>query len=75
MDDLGFLVADKCILKIKKSLEKERKITLDWGTCNAVIYNINKMEAKLFFKARNQKLVKQLTTIELKFGCQTIWFN
>ena len=58
MDDLGFLVAGKSMLEIIKSLEKAGKITLDWGTHNAVTYDITKTEAILFFKARNQKLVK-----------------
>lgn len=51
MDNLGFLVAGTSILEIKKLLEKARKITLDWGTRNAVTYDISKTEAILFSKA------------------------
>ena len=58
MDDLGFLVAGNTMLDIKRSLEKARKITLDWGKHNAVTYDIAKTKAILFSKARNQKLVK-----------------
>lgn len=75
MDDFRFLVASKSMLEIKKSLEKAGKITLDWGTRNAVTYDISKTEAILFSKARNQKLVKQLTDTQLEFGDQIIRFN
>lgn len=50
-DDLRFLTAGSSVIEIKKVLEKAEKITLDWGTYNAVIYNISKTETILFFKA------------------------
>ncbi len=52
MDDLGFIAAGNSIIEIKKILEKAGKITLSWGTRNAVTYDISKTEAMLFFKAK-----------------------
>lgn len=60
MDDLRFLAAGNSVIEIKKILEKARKITINWGTRNTVIYNISKTKTMLFFKARKQKLLKQL---------------
>ena len=51
MDNLEFLIAGESMLEIKKLLEKVGKITLDWGTRNAVTYNITKTEAILISKA------------------------
>lgn len=51
-DNLVFLVASNSFIEIKKLLEKARKITFDWGTHNAITYDINKIEAILFLKAR-----------------------
>lgn len=39
-------------------LEEGGKIALDQEKNNAVTYDINKTEAILFSKARNQKLIK-----------------
>lgn len=52
MDNLGFLIASNFVIKIKKLLEKARKIILDWGIYNAINYNISKTKAILFFKTR-----------------------
>lgn len=51
MDDLKFLIAEHFMLEINKPLEKVGKITLNWVTDYAVIYDIGKIEAILFFKA------------------------
>lgn len=51
LNNFGFFIVSKFMLKIEKLLEKIRKITLDWGTCNAITYNISKIKAILFFKA------------------------
>ena len=75
MDHLGFLAAGNSAIEIKKTLEKTGKIVLNWGMRNAVTYDIGKTEAMLFFKAKKQKLLQQLTTTELRFGGQTIRFN
>lgn len=75
MENLGFLAAGNSVLEIKKALEKAGKINLDCGTRNAITYDISKMEAIMFFKDRNQKLVTQLTNTGLRFGGQTVWFN
>ncbi len=75
MDNLGFLVAGQSVLEIKKSLEKAGKIALDWVIDHAVTYDIDKIEAVLFCKARNPKLRKQLSDIPLRPGDQTIFFN
>lgn len=75
MSNLPFLVAGKFIVKIKKSLEKARKIILAWKIYNAVTYNIAKIKTFLFFKAWKQKLVKQLTDTQLNFNGQSILFN
>lgn len=75
MDDLGLLTAGDSIIEIKKTLEEARKITLNWEIRNAVTYNISKSEATLFSQARKQKVLEQLTAIQLKFGGQTIKFN
>lgn len=58
MNNLGFLVANKSMLEIKKLVDKAGKTILDWGTRNAVAYDLNETESILFFKARNKKLVK-----------------
>lgn len=75
MDDLEFLAAGKSVIEIKEALEKAGQITLEWGTRNAVTYDISKTEAMLFSKARKQKLLEQLKAIQLRFGGQTIKFN
>ena len=75
IDDLGFLVAGHSVLEIKKSLEKAEKMALNWAAGYAVTYDISKTEAILFSKAQNQKLTKQLSTIPLRVGDQTIFFN
>ncbi len=38
-------------------------MTLDWGTHNIIIYDIDKTKVVLFFIARKQKLLQQLTAI------------
>lgn len=75
MNDLKFLIIRQSILKIRKSLEKIRKIVLDWVTDHAVTYDINNTEAILFSKARNPKLRKQISDIPLQLGNHTIFFN
>ena len=75
MDDLGFLTAGHSVWEITKTLEEAGKIALDWGENNAVTYDISKTEAILFSKARNQKLTKQLSETELRFGDQVISFS
>ncbi len=75
MDDLEFLAGGNSVIEIKKMLEKAGKIALDWGTRNAVTYDIGKTEAVLFSKARKQRLLEQLTIIELRFGDQIVKFN
>lgn len=42
---------------------------------NAIIYDIDKIKAMLFFKTRKRRLLKELTTIELKFGDKIVKFN
>ena len=60
IDDLGFLIADRSISKIAKTLEKVGQIALEWGANNAVTYDTSKTEAVLFSRARRQKLTKLL---------------
>lgn len=52
IDDLGFLSVSNSVMKIKKILEKTGKTTLDWGTRNAVIYDISKTKAMQFSNTR-----------------------
>lgn len=75
MDDLGFLTAGHSVWEITKTLEEAGKIALHWGKTNAVTYDISKTEAILFSKARNQKLTKQLSETELRFGGRVISFS
>lgn len=75
MNDLGVLAAGHSLLEIKKKKENAGNITLDWGTSNAVTYDMSKTEAVIFSRARNQKLVKQITDVELRFGGQAVLFN
>lgn len=42
---------------------------------NAIIYDINKTKTILFFRARKQKLLKQITTTKLRFSGQVVEFN
>lgn len=49
MDDLGVLVAGYPVFEIKKTLEKAKKIALDWRADKEVTYGISKTEAILFF--------------------------
>lgn len=58
MDNLGFLALSNSMIDIKKILKKVEKITFDWGVHNAMTYDINKIEAMLFSKARKQKLLE-----------------
>lgn len=62
IDNLGFLAANNSVIEIKRIPKKARKTIFDWETCNAVTYDISKIGAMLFSKARKQKLLKQLTT-------------
>lgn len=41
-------------MRIKKILEKARKITINWGISNAITYDISETKAILFSKARNK---------------------
>ena len=75
LDDLRFFIAGNSAIEIKKLLEKARNITLDWEMCNTVTYYISKIKVILFFKARKQKLLEQLTITQLRFGGQTIRLN
>lgn len=75
IDNLGFLVAGNSVIKIKKILDKVGKIIFNLGMYNAIIYNINNIKALLFFKSRKQKMLEQLTAIQLRFGGQFIRFN
>lgn len=75
MDDLRFLIAGDFMVEINRSLERAGKISVDWGRRISVTYNISKIKAILFSKARNQNLVKQLTDTQLKIGVKTICFN
>lgn len=50
-------------------------MALHWGKTNAVTYDNSKTEAILFSKARNQKLTKQLSETELRFGGHVISFS
>lgn len=52
MDNLGFLATANYVIKIKKILEKARKITLDLKICNAVTCDINKTKVILLSKVR-----------------------
>ncbi len=54
MNDLKFVMADKSKLKIKKSLEKAAKITLELGRRNKIIYYISKTEVPLFVKLKTR---------------------
>lgn len=67
VDDLAFIIADSSISKIANTLEKAGQIVLKWRVDNAVTYNMSKMEAVLFSKARRQKLTWLLET-RLKVG-------
>ena len=73
IDDLGFLIADRSINKIAKTLEKVRRIALKWGANNAVIYNTSKTKAVLFSKTYWQKLAKLLET-RLRIGKEIVFF-
>lgn len=75
IDNLGFLAAGNSVIELKKKLKKAGKIIFDWKKHNAVIYNINIINAMLFFKTRKYKLLEQLIVILLKFSGQTSKFN
>lgn len=75
MDDLSFLRVAYSILKIKKASKKVENIILSWETNNIVTYDICKTKTVFFSKAKNQKLIKQISEIEQKFGGQTVYFN
>ena len=49
VDNLGFIVLGSSVKVIASSLGKIAKIIIEWGKTNAVIYNIWKTEAILFF--------------------------
>lgn len=75
IDDLGFLIGACSISKVGKLLEKEGEIALEWGANNLVTYDMSKPEATLFSQARHQKLVKQLSEMQVRFGRKTISLN
>lgn len=74
IDDLGFLIADRSISKIAKTLEKVGQIALEWGANKAVTYVTSKTEVVLFSRARRQKLTKLLET-RLRISGETIYFK
>ena len=75
VDDLGFLTSGRSISIVGKLLEKAGKIALEWGGNNSVTYDMSKTEVVLFSKARHQKLVKQISETQLRFGGETVFFN
>lgn len=75
MDNFRLLVANNSLLEIKILLERIVETTLFLGTRNAVIYDISKMKAIQFSKARNQKLIQQTADTQRKFGGQIILPN
>lgn len=74
IDDLSFIIADRFISKIAKTLKKARHIVLKWGANNAVIYDISRTEAVIFSKARQQKLTKVLE-IRIRVDKETVLFK
>ena len=75
VDDLGFLTSSYSISIVEKLLEKAGKITLEWGANNSVTYDMNKTEAVLFSKACHQKVAKQISETQLRFGVETVFFK
>lgn len=51
MNDLQFLASDSLVKELEKNLEKVAKTVIEWGTQNAIIYDISIMEIILFSKA------------------------
>lgn len=74
IDNLRFLTIDQIVSKIAITLEKVGQIALKWRVNNAVIYKINKTQAILFSKARQQKLTKLLET-RVKINRKTVYFK
>lgn len=72
MDDLGFLRAGNLVGHVVKILEDAGKIALEWGSSNAVSYDISKTEVTLFSKSKPQKLASQLSETTFHFGGQAI---
>lgn len=71
INDLGFIIAERFISKIAKTLKKVTHILFEWGTNNAVIYDMSRMEIILFSKARQQKLTRILE-IRIRVGKKTV---
>lgn len=72
IDNLGFLIANRSISKIAKTLEKIGQIVLEWGANNIVTYKISKTKVILFSRARWQKLTKLLEP-RLSINGETIY--
>lgn len=75
IDDLGFIALSSSVKEIGKAIEKVARTVIEWGIWNLVIYNISKMEAVVFLRARRQQLDKQLRETKIKFGNKKICFN
>ena len=75
MDNLSFFTFGHSTSIVEKLLKKAGKIALKWGDKNSVTYYISKTEVVLFFKAHNQKLAKQISKTQTRFGRETISFN
>ena len=75
VDDLGFIASGNSVKEVVKTLEEVACTVPEWGTLNAVTYDIAKTEAVLFSKSHRQRLSKQLRETKLKVGNERISFN
>lgn len=60
---------------MKKLIKKAGKIILNLEANSSVTYNMSKIEAVLFSKVCYQKLTKQISEIELRFGKIMLFFK
>ena len=74
VDDLGFIIYGYSVKRLAKALEGVAKVVLEWGECNAVTYDIAKIEAVLFSKSYRQRLNKQIIEVIINIGAENIQF-
>lgn len=75
VNDLGLIASGTPVKEIAKTLEKVRKIVLEWGEKNAVTYDTAKTELVLFSRARQRRLSQQLQETTVSIREERIKFN
>ena len=75
IDNLGFIAEGGSAKEVATTLEKVAAAVIEWGLQNAVSYNIDKIEAVLFTKAKPARLRDIIQRTKITVGPKTLSFN